>query len=117
MRNPVTGEPVDSDLGRSMAFATSCRLAYMTIAKKAPTTTLHDLMRKTDECAAGEWLELSDEEWKLLEHEMLHPNGEVVNAAWVMCAQDHQRAILDAKRERPAVLKSAGNSAEVHPTS
>jgi hypothetical protein len=108
VRNPITDEPDDSELGRAFPFAKSVRLALMSIAKKADSTTVHDLRTKIDRAEVGEWVELSDDEWKLLEAEMRRPDPAVVSVNWTLSAKSHQDAVLDARRELPATIRPNG---------
>jgi hypothetical protein len=112
LRNPITDEPETSELGKSFSFSKSCRLALMSIAKKADTTTVHDMRTKIDRADVGQWVELTEDEWKLLESEMRRPNPEIVSPAWTLSAQTHQSAVLDAPKEMPVALRPNGARAE-----
>lgn len=107
-RNPITEEPIlVSETSKDMyvvTFARSCRLALTAIALKNQhdALTLLDIRRKTDAAEPGDVLELTDDQWKVLEPEFKRPtNSNLMDTAWMFSSETHQRAILDAKTEAP----------------
>ena len=99
-KNPA-GEP------RETSFAWAVRMATILIANRgtADAQTLRDIRsRFHDGQRAGEVVALSDDEWRLLEPEFRRPQvPNAFGADWVLSAEDHQRAWLEAKVERSPV--------------
>lgn len=103
--DPLSDEPVPEG-PKSWSFARGVRLALVLIAgeKGADVQTLRDIRENVDRAAVGSTIELSDDEWKLIEPHMRRPNAQAYGAAWVFSAEEHQRAWLDAPSKRPAMM-------------
>jgi hypothetical protein len=108
MREPLT----DKSSGESYPFAKSMRMLITGIVfnKAADTSTVFDLRRKGDRALEGQWMELTDDEWKLLETEIRRPDPKLYPVVWILSAEEHIEAIRDAVSKMPAVLAANGVS-------
>lgn len=117
MLDPLTDEPLlvdaqgqarpcpSGETPTSRSFAWGVRMALVINSgsgeKAADIQTLRDVRMKIDRAAVGDVVELSDDEWKLIEPIMRKPGPQAFGGAWVFCAESHQRAWLDAPSKRP----------------
>src|SRR5262249_18285746 len=71
IRDPVTDEVKGESGNRATTFAKSVRIALLSVAAKGQTdaATMFDIRSKFDEAEVGRWIELTEDEWKLLEPE------------------------------------------------
>jgi hypothetical protein len=103
-----TGEP-------SFSFAKTGSVIAACIVQKQALDLLDavDLRAKLRR-PVGEWVELTEAEFKALEPEAKKPTGLSPNA--LLCLAPHFRAILSALDKKPAVLAEADNGVAAQPS-
>lgn len=94
-------------------FAKTATLLVMSIVQKNAMDLLDasDLKTKLKR-PVGEWVELTESEWKALETEAKRPSATVMPPAGLLNLVPHFRAILNASDRKPAVLESAGDASK-----
>lgn len=103
--DPVTDDPLTNVRGEPemLSVAKVVRVLLTVAAQKqaADMLLILDIRAKFDAAQIGEWVELSEEMWKVLEAEAKRPGG--LAPAGLMSAGPVLRVILRAPEERPAV--------------
>jgi hypothetical protein len=97
----ATGEPP-----RTLSWACRRVLANAIQQQSADALTIIDLRRKTDSLEKVRCIELTEDEWKILEPEFRKPR--VFGPAYVFGAEAHIRAIIDAPTKRPTAMLENG---------
>ena len=103
LKDTVTDVPLPLDQSPSWPWGRSWRMACTAAAMKNThdVLTLVDLRRKADEKNVGDVIELTDDEFKIIEPEFRRPDPRFFPLPWAFSAEDHQRAMADAKSKPP----------------
>jgi len=101
--NPVNDEPT----GERVTFEQTVRLIAMQLVPSVDALSLIDLRRKFQGKSHPHVVEITEDEWKMAEPQFRRPSA--LSPAFVLNAESHLRAWLDAPSKRPAVLAEAEN--------
>lgn len=119
IHNPVTDKPLkepgpDGEPAPvTFSFLRSARIALLLASHTGEfdVESLHDLKKRIEYARAGDVLDLSETEWKVLEPQFRRPNANAFGSCWAMGGgQVHSRAWTHAPTEDP---RRASNGA--HP--
>jgi hypothetical protein len=90
-----------------VTFIRSCRLALSVAAIKnhADMIDIIETKAKIEATKPTEWIELTEQQWKIVEPVFRRPETVNFGVAWCFSAETHIRSWLDAPSKKPAVLK------------
>jgi len=126
LKNYLTDEPlkgIDGSL-ETVTFARSIRWALAAAqtrqggpgAQQPDMLQLLDIRKLFDTAKVGTTVEVRDGEYEMLRAEFTRPNANVFPPVWGFSAESHIRAVVEAKSELPAVMKSAANGSATEQT-
>lgn len=93
-------------------FSKTATAVCLSLAQKgaADALTLVDIRAKLTR-PVGSWVELTEDEHKLIEPCFRRPSSEVFTAMAILQLEPHIRAVIDAPHSKPAALTLNGPSA------
>jgi hypothetical protein len=106
LRDPVTDDVLPDEMKPVWSWERTWRTMVSVAASKgtADALALIDLRKKGSGRTPGEWFELTEDEYRLVEAEFRRPDHRFVGVSWVFSAESHQRAVLDAPSKMPAAV-------------
>lgn len=99
----------EKETGEVVTFAQAMRgvCASLIQGQALDALSVLDLRDKINKAVPGQYVELTEDEYRALEPEWRRPKA--LQAVYVLSAQAHIRAVLDAAKDRPAAMDVAVN--------